>query len=75
MWFDMIHSQSEFVIDLGRIMPGRTDVKVYSRVIMTPQHAKQLLEALGHNIALFEQKYGEIRLEAVPQFSLSEPSN
>jgi len=72
---NIIHSPSEFVIDLGRIMPGRTDVKVYSRVIMTPLHAKQLLEALAQNISLFEQKYGEIRLDGAPQYSLDEPSN
>ena len=72
---NIIHSPSEFVLDLGRIVPGRTDVKIYSRVIMTPLHAKQLLEALGQNIALFEQKFGEIRLEGAPQYSIDEPSN
>lgn len=41
---NIIHSPSEFVIDLGRVVPGRNDVKVYSRVIVTPLHAKQLLE-------------------------------
>ena len=71
---NIIHSQSEFVVDLGRVVPGRTDVKIYSRVILTPLHAKQLLEALGHNIALFEQKFGEIRADANVQFS-NEPSN
>lgn len=71
---NIIHSQSEFVLDLGRVVPGRTDVKVYSRVILTPLHAKQLLEALGHNIGLFEQKFGEIRADAAIQFS-NEPSN
>ncbi len=59
---NIIHSPSEFVIDLGRIVPGQTDVKIYSRVIMAPLHAKQLLEALAHNIAIFEEKFGEIRL-------------
>ncbi|HEX8151916.1 MAG TPA: DUF3467 domain-containing protein [Thermoanaerobaculia bacterium] len=72
---NIIHSPSEFVLDLGRIMPGRNDVKVYSRVIMTPLHAKQLLEALAQNITLFEQKYGQIRLEGAAQFTLDEPSN
>ena len=72
---NIIHSPSEFIVDLGRIMPGRTDVKIYSRVIMTPQHAKQLLAALGQNIALFEQKFGEIRLEGAPQYAIDEPSN
>jgi len=44
-------------------------------VIMTPLHAKQLLEALAHNIALYEQKCGEIRVEGAPAFSSTEPSN
>jgi hypothetical protein len=72
---NIIHSPSEFVLDLGRVVPGRTDVKIYSRVILTPLHAKQLLEALGHNIALFEQKFGEIRVDAATTFSSNEPSN
>ncbi len=72
---NIIHSPSEFVIDLGRIVPGRTDVKIYSRVIMTPLHAKQLMEALAQNIAIFEQKFGEIRLDGATAFSSNEPSN
>src|ERR1700675_1718677 len=72
---NIIHSPSEFVIDLGRIVPGRNDVKVYSRVIMTPLHAKQLLEALAQNISLFEQKFGEIKVEAAQQFTCNELSN
>ena len=72
---NIIHSQSEFVLDLGRVVPGRTDVKVYSRVILTPLHAKQLLEALSHNLALFEQKFGEIRADASAAFSSNEPEN
>ena len=74
---NIIHSPSEFVIDLGRIVPGRQDVKVYSRVIMTPLHAKQLLEALAQNISIFEQKFGEIRIDGASVFSSNsnEPSN
>ena len=72
---NIIHSPSEFVIDLGRMVPGRPEVKIYSRVITTPLHAKQLLEALAHNIGLFESKFGEIRMDAGTQFSSTEPSN
>src|SRR5947207_2562685 len=72
---NIIHSPSEFVIDLGRVVPGRPDVKIYSRVITTPLHAKQLLEALAHNIGLYESKFGEIRVDAAAQFSVNEPSN
>src|SRR5206468_6935231 len=71
---NIIHSPSEFVVDLGRIVPGRQDVKVYSRVIMTPLHAKQLLEALAQNISIFEQKFGEIRIDGASVFSSNEPS-
>lgn len=61
---NILHSASEFVIDLGRVVPGRQDVKVYSRVIMTPLHVKQLLQALSTNVAIYEQKFGEIRIHA-----------
>lgn len=71
---NIIHSPSEFVVDLGRVVPGRPDVKIYSRVIMTPLHAKQLLQALAHNIGLYEQKFGEIAVDAAQPFS-TEPSN
>ena len=71
---NIIHSPSEFVIDLGRVVPGRPEVKIYSRVITTPLHAKQLLEALAHNIGLYESKFGEIRVEAAALFSANEPS-
>jgi Protein of unknown function (DUF3467) len=72
---NIIHSPSEFVIDLGRVVPGRPDVKIYSRVILTPLHAKQFLEALAHNIGLFEQKFGEIHGDPAARFAGDEPSN
>jgi len=72
---NIIHSPSEFVIDLGRVVPGRSEVKIYSRVILTPLHAKQFLEALTHNISLFEQKFGEIHGDPAARFAIDEPSN
>lgn len=55
------HSPSEFVVDFVNIMPGAPKSKVQSRIILTPQHAKRLLRALGDNIARFEKQYGEIQ--------------
>lgn len=54
------HSNSEFVIDFIRVMPGLPKAKVKSRVIMTPQHAKRLLMALRENVNKFEHAFGEI---------------
>jgi hypothetical protein len=34
--------------------------KVKSRIIMTPQHAKRLLKALGDNVAKYEKAHGTI---------------
>ena len=55
------HSPAEFVIDFTRILPGVPKAKVYSRIIMTPQHAKALLLALQDNVQKFEKQHGEIK--------------
>lgn len=54
------HSPSEFVVDFLQIMPGMPKAKVKSRIILTPQHAKRLLIALGDNIAKYEAAFGRI---------------
>lgn len=55
------HSNTEFVLDFVRLMPGVPKAKVKSRVIMTPQHAKRLLRALQDNIGKFESVNGVIK--------------
>ena len=58
---NILHNPTEFVIDFGRIVPGRPDVKILSRVLTTPFHAKQLARALQQNVEIYERTYGEIR--------------
>ena len=36
------HSNSEFVLDFIRLMPGVPKAKVKSRIVVTPEHAKRL---------------------------------
>ncbi|MFQ3578714.1 MAG: DUF3467 domain-containing protein [Bacteroidales bacterium] len=55
------HSNSEFVIDFVRLMPGIPKANVKSRIILTPEHAKRLLLALQDNIAKFESINGKIK--------------
>ena len=45
------HSNSEFVIDFIRLMPGVPKAKVKSRVVITPEHAKRLLGAQEAEVA------------------------
>ncbi|WP_128545596.1 DUF3467 domain-containing protein [Larkinella soli] len=54
------HSNSEFIIDFIRLMPGVSKAKVKSRIILTPDHAKRLLTALRENIRKYEEAYGDI---------------
>ncbi len=56
----IVHNFAEFIMDYGRIVPGREEVQVVSRVVMTPVHAKQLLRALTENVAIYERNFGEI---------------
>ena len=54
------HSPGEFITDYVRLLPNTQNAKVVSRVVMSPQHAKQLLLALQDNVRLYEQQYGKI---------------
>lgn len=55
------HSNTEFVIDFVRIVPGTPKAKVKSRIILTPEHAKRLMMALQDNINKFEQNNGKLK--------------
>lgn len=55
------HSNSEFIVDFVRVMPGVPKARVKSRIVLTPQHAKRLMKALGENIQKFEAVNGPIR--------------
>jgi hypothetical protein len=56
------HSASEFIIDFARILPGLPKAKVFSRIVMTPQHALLLHNALADNIKKYEDRFGKIKL-------------
>jgi Protein of unknown function (DUF3467) len=66
------HSNSEFVIDFIRLMPGVPKAKVKSRIVITPEHAKRLLFALKDNIEKYESSFGPIkRTDEVPKFPMN----
>ena len=65
------HSNSEFVLDFVRVMPGVPKAKVRSRILLTPQHAKRLMRALADNIQKFEQVHGTIRDTDMPEIPMN----
>ena len=55
------HSGQEFFLDFITMAPNMAQAKVQSRIIMTPENAKNLLYALGENVKRYEQTFGEIK--------------
>lgn len=62
----ILHSPTEIIIDFARVMPRLNKAKVFSRIIMTPMHAKLLHQALTDNIKKFESQFGEIKMHGTP---------
>lgn len=62
----IVHSPSEIILDFARLMPGVPKARVYSRIIMTPQHAKSLLKTLEDNLKKYEENFGEIKVQGLP---------
>ncbi|KIO76664.1 hypothetical protein TH53_13365 [Pedobacter lusitanus] len=60
------HSNTEFVLDFIRVMPGVPKAKVKSRIILTPEHAKRLMIAMQDNIEKFESINGRIKTQEEP---------
>lgn len=53
------HTQYEFLLDFIFTSHGKGILT--SRIIVSPNHAKQILRALNDNVALYEKNFGEIK--------------
>ena len=56
------HSQKEFIIDFGLIVPPGDKLKIVSRVITNPIDAKVMSMVLNENISRFEKMFGTIQI-------------
>lgn len=54
------HSPAELIFDFARLLPGNTQARVVSQVLMSPISAKLFYEALGENLTKYENNFGEI---------------
>lgn len=54
------HTSNEFFVDFIALAPNMPQAKVQSRIIMSPENAKNLLFALRDNIAKYEATFGTI---------------
>ncbi|TNE70664.1 DUF3467 domain-containing protein [bacterium] len=65
------HSPSEFVLDFIAVMPGVPKARVVKRMILTPDHAKRLMNALQDNVRKFEDQFGPINAKDRPEFPMN----
>lgn len=54
------HSPDEFILDW--ILNSPNGPHLLSRIIVSPGHAKSIIEALTHNINQYEEKFGPVRV-------------
>ncbi len=64
-FINISNSMEEFIFDFLFVNPSPAPGygKLISRMILTPGHAKRLLNALGHNLHEYELRFGEIKTE------------
>lgn len=55
------HGPNEFLIDFIFAAPGMPQAPVVSRIVMSPENAKQLMYALTDNVQKYEKTFGEIQ--------------
>ena len=54
------HGPNEFFVDFITMAPNLPGAKVQSRIIMSPENAKNLLGALAENVRKYEATFGPI---------------
>ncbi len=59
-FLSVLHNKAEFVMDFGRIVPGKHDVKIQSRLITNPMAFKQIVKTLNENLERYEAHFGTI---------------
>ena len=52
---------------MSQDIPEELNVKNFQGIYLSPQQAKALWNVLGHNLAQYEQTFGSITLEQLPQ--------
>jgi hypothetical protein len=66
-FLSVFHNQAEFIMDFGRMVPGKPEVKVMSRLISNPIALKQIVRTLTENLERYERSFGPVPVEPVPQ--------
>ena len=56
-----------FNLDFGQQLPQANTIKIVTRVSISPQHAKIFSNILQQNIKMYEEKFGDIKVNVEMQ--------
>jgi len=59
------NSQTEFILDFARMMPGNNQAKIFSRIITNPANFKLFVKQMEEVLKKFEEKNGEINIDQI----------
>lgn len=59
-FLSVLHNQAEFVMDFGRIVPGKPEVKIQARLLTNPIALKQIVRTLAENLERYEATFGPV---------------
>ncbi len=60
-FFAIGHSEYEYIFDFGQSYSENEDAELYTRIVLSPVHAKNFLKTLEKSIAQFETTFGAIK--------------
>lgn len=64
------HQPSAFNFDFGQQIPQMKMINIVSRITLSPQHAKSLMQVLGKHIEAYEKQHGIIKISPAVQQSM-----
>jgi hypothetical protein len=59
--FKVGHNASEFLLDFGQCFEATNEDQFHSRIIVSPDHFRDLCELLGEALAQYERAFGARR--------------
>ncbi len=65
-FLSVFHNQAEFVMDFGRIVPGKPEVKIQARLLTNPIALKQIVRTLAENLERYEKAFGPLPVAEPP---------
>ena len=60
------HNGEEFTLNFIYLFPNVPQGKLVSSIILSPAHAKRMLQALKENVARFESQFGILKEDSGP---------